>query len=1154
MPTTANTTNQPSPFVPALSFVASSNTRGDPKPQRTDGTAAGLGFVAATRGDNDETTTTTTATRPSPFVPALSFVASSKNRDDAESKPIDGSKEDAAASQGGGLGFVAATQTTDDNNNQEETAKIVVNDEEKEEEEEERRIRKEQQEADDRFRELLEKAKSRNQRTRPGRTPAAPPPASSSATDEGLGAAGLGLPSSFGGGLGLGASHHDDRRGRPAAGVAKDPTVATWERHTKGFGSKLLAKMGWKGSGGLGSNRRKFRGEATAEANADATAGGPATASSDAATAASASAKKGISRPVEVVVRPTNMGLGFGNFKEASRLKANRRIEAEVRGIDYDAQVAKEKAEARRKRRKRNRDRFGTEDGYGMSSDDDDDDDDIGGEGDGVTATGSSAIPSTEDLLSHQSWKASRRGQKRGKRKRNALPEVIPYEELLARQKEQTGGGGAGGDAAPVIIDMRGPPSGTQPKPGGAVVVPLGEELLYNLSFLTGTYGSKLHSAFHHQETSVRRTLSGLSARIEEAESRLRDLSVRRGKLADARAIVETVRTMTPAPAAASDRAAVVRGLVTDLRDVFTADERKELRFATVLAPALLGPTMGAALEGWNPLGVAAGRRDETRDRSVVDSFFFFSDDGDNDDRSEESRAVCESMVRTMLVPKLRADTESQTSPVWDPVADPYALLDLYEYLRTKALAFDEASEPMPTPSAIDRGNGGDDDDDNPNQIFPSSMDDAEKDDDASTKSSRLAEHIRTELIIEALYPKLHAAVASWKPTLLLQQQRQPHTTTPEKEEQLRDPLHAWILPWLPHIDHPGLLPVLLKDCKRGLRSSLTALQRGIPSAFGSLSSHEATDRRFVRAVLGLLRPWVGVYDSKSLQALVSDDRAVLPRLERLLAASSSSGGGGGDDLRLLFELHGRHLLSDMDFLGFVEGPVLTTWAETVHADLREGCGNERGGGGDAVLTAAVESYRDRKIRVMVNPRVDDGDTNNTQKTSINYSKSLALVRNDEYICRIFYSVARMIQIYREGSGDDSRALELDRLRPEVSGFYAIRARRALEHQRGIGEEFAAMESRSEAESRARIRLHRQRNRGDAPEATFREVVEAFAVDRGVAFRPKPGASSRRQDGKQIYLFGDRSIYLEGDVVFCHDGGTWKPVSLDKLGGMVSSG
>ena len=38
---------------------------------------------------------------------------------------------------------------------------------------------------------------------------------------------------------------------------------------------------------------------------------------------------KGISRPIQVKVRPANLGLGFGNFKEATQLKSNRQLEAE---------------------------------------------------------------------------------------------------------------------------------------------------------------------------------------------------------------------------------------------------------------------------------------------------------------------------------------------------------------------------------------------------------------------------------------------------------------------------------------------------------------------------------------------------------------------------------------------------------------------------------------------------------------------------------------------------------------------------------------------------------------------------------------------------------------------------------------------------------
>lgn len=73
--------------------------------------------------------------------------------------------------------------------------------------------------------------------------------------------------------------------------------LASWEKHTKGIGGKLLQKFGFKGR--LGAR------------------------------------EDGISASIEVVVRPTNQGLGFGDTKEAPALKANKKLEAEWRGKEY---------------------------------------------------------------------------------------------------------------------------------------------------------------------------------------------------------------------------------------------------------------------------------------------------------------------------------------------------------------------------------------------------------------------------------------------------------------------------------------------------------------------------------------------------------------------------------------------------------------------------------------------------------------------------------------------------------------------------------------------------------------------------------------------------------------------------------------------------
>jgi hypothetical protein len=72
-----------------------------------------------------------------------------------------------------------------------------------------------------------------------------------------------------------------------------DPNLGKWEKHTKGIGMKLLAKMEYSGSGGLGAQRKIIDAE------------GPS--------------KGGISRPVEVVVRPNNFRSWFWQLQGGSQ-------------------------------------------------------------------------------------------------------------------------------------------------------------------------------------------------------------------------------------------------------------------------------------------------------------------------------------------------------------------------------------------------------------------------------------------------------------------------------------------------------------------------------------------------------------------------------------------------------------------------------------------------------------------------------------------------------------------------------------------------------------------------------------------------------------------------------------------------------------------
>uniref|UniRef100_K3WKH7 G-patch domain-containing protein n=1 Tax=Globisporangium ultimum (strain ATCC 200006 / CBS 805.95 / DAOM BR144) TaxID=431595 RepID=K3WKH7_GLOUD len=94
----------------------------------------------------------------------------------------------------------------------------------------------------------------------------------------------------------------------PAMSKAQLANLGKWEKHTKGFGLKMLAKMGFKGR--LGKD------------------------------------ESGVSSTIEVVQRPALMGIGYGNFTEASALKHNRKIARELKGETVVEEATRKREEA----------------------------------------------------------------------------------------------------------------------------------------------------------------------------------------------------------------------------------------------------------------------------------------------------------------------------------------------------------------------------------------------------------------------------------------------------------------------------------------------------------------------------------------------------------------------------------------------------------------------------------------------------------------------------------------------------------------------------------------------------------------------------------------------------------------------------------------
>lgn len=215
-----------------------------------------------------------------------------------------------------------------------------------------------------------------------------------------------------GAGAGAAATGGGEKKGqqpakkKPLAAVF-DAGFGNWEKHTKGIGKKLLMKMGFKG--GLGKN------------------------------------EDGVTRQLEVKLRPMQSGLEFGSFREAATLMVNREIEAHRQGKTLEQMEAEVRLAA------------------------------ASGRG-----TGTGAATSRKNAS----------GKKR--KRRIILEELGEQQDEEAAENEQV--------AAPpkqTIMDMRGPQTklvygmdDLAPMPSGASedggIPKLGQELLHNVGLLAG--------------------------------------------------------------------------------------------------------------------------------------------------------------------------------------------------------------------------------------------------------------------------------------------------------------------------------------------------------------------------------------------------------------------------------------------------------------------------------------------------------------------------------------------------------------------------------------------------------------------------------------------------------------------------------------------
>lgn len=779
------------------------------------------------------------------------------------------------------------------------------------------------------------------------------------------------------GGLGSTSMNFFGEQPPPPPPIKKDPNLGKWERHTKGIGMKLLAKMGYQGSGGLGAKRKKLN-----------------------ISGKEAITKGGISRPVEVVVRPSNLGLGFGNFKEATKLKSNQQLEAEIQGKEIP-----------KKKEKNAQDQMGG------------------------PARESSSLPTTDELMVEQSWK---RGAKQASSQKKQRRTVVPYTELLEKQKQ------------PAIIDMRGP-SATTDERGE---IPLAAELLHNTSILMNTYENKLHSTSHFLQTSKQK-LQSLQSDLDNMERRKKEGAKRISKLQGVLQVVNNIDDILKnSDSNVVDVTSKVQAMVEGLRDELTVEDRDSLQFDQVLVPSLLSPLITSKLDQWEPLQDGSKKAE-----TVIASLLSL---GSGIDEAEVVQERKLSILSRDILPKVKAAYESTK---WNPLRDVERGVALYETFL-KSVETHEALKK----ESHDDGN-----------VFPA----------GDVDNTSLSDLLNRQLLRQTIFPKLMRVLSQWKAEL------------DRTGNCIEDGLESWLLPWMPHLDHPAILTQLTTDLKRKVRSALSCLSRGVNRT-----------REFLSSSIATLRPWRTLLRKDTISDLTS--KYIAPRLMKSFSRLSIAMDPTEQEwftVDSLMDLYNTRLMSQLEFISILEGEVLGAWAQELYRQLTTNPQH------NVEVLGTVYSAWKRRI---FGP-----------STSV----CNQLIRNDETICRVFYSCLRMIEVAMTNKPEALVSMD-----PRTSSFRDVLARRSKEERNSSEEQLDRLQAKDAVEFRRRVM-----SRQVGGTTTFREVVEDFAREQDISFRPRTTGKNTTDDGKPIFLFGSIPIYLDANVIFALQDSRWQPLAIENL-------
>ena len=332
---------------------------------------------------------------------------------------------------------------------------------------------------------------------------------------------------------------------------------------------------------------------------------------------------------------------------------------------------------------------------------------------------------------------------------------------------------------------MRGPAATEAVDDNTKREVPLAEELLHNVTILLNTYENKLHSTSHFVQ-STKRKVESLQSDVDDMERRKREAEERTVKMQKVLSIMDSIDALAGNNGGADDIAASkVQSLVQELREGFSEEERVALKFDQVVAPSLLGPIIQSRLVQWNPLDDSSADSEE-----LIVSILNLASGNDTERSIDTKRTV----FVNHILPRVRKAFESTK---WNAVDNVENGVQLYEAVLRAA---ERVSPPKQKLREVQEDFS---------SVLPT--DAIDENDDIN-----LVDLVKQEVMFDVICPKISRTLSQWNPVL--------NTSG----SQLEHRIDLWVLPWLPHMDHPVILPQLVTDVRRKLRSALSFLQRNI--------------------------------------------------------------------------------------------------------------------------------------------------------------------------------------------------------------------------------------------------------------------------------------------------------------------------------------